>query len=343
MPETVLAGQNGAPAIDAMTGMPLTMEELLRRRGILAHKGVVSPLNQQTTPVVDPSAAASALAANASAPNGTVLQPNGVGTGRLGDEGVPIEASTPLITSPNPSDDPGSDLWPYILGAGGAAAAIYGARKLRNRPGMAATAATMSGERPRVNPNLFREPDIIDAEFSELNRGSNRTLDPLIDPKNVAHAGEIGAGPKRLSGPEPVANDNSVRDEIARRNIPKGQLQDYNTRAPVSTRMENAARQSNNSRFQPPGTDPIRLADNYTDMSETEMGVARQIASRLRTDRKLGETRVPGRRTSGSGVAPAPVYDQGSELAEAVAIVRRLRNSPPVNTQKLLPLIRRLR
>ena len=30
MPQTVLRGPNGGPAIDNMTGMPLTMEEMLR-------------------------------------------------------------------------------------------------------------------------------------------------------------------------------------------------------------------------------------------------------------------------------------------------------------------------
>ncbi len=39
MPEVVLAGPDGKPAVDAQTGMALTMEELLRRRGMIGYSG----------------------------------------------------------------------------------------------------------------------------------------------------------------------------------------------------------------------------------------------------------------------------------------------------------------
>lgn len=334
MPEAVLAGPDGSPAIDAMTGMPLTMEELLRRRGILAHRGVVSPLNQSVaspaapSSVVDPTAGAAQSAMDiVAAEAASGLDPTSVAGA------IPTTNSMP-IAPPAPDD---SSMWPWLAGGAGVAAALYGARKLRGRGGNAAVDA-VAGEGPRVNPNLYRDPTIIDAEYTEIPNeriGSNRPFDKTIDPKGVAHAGSSGAGPKALSGPAPVtdvSNDgNSVRNELARRNI-RGALPDQETRRRPATRMENAARQANNSRVQPPGTDPIRLADSYSDLDDAEMAVARQLASRIRTDR--------GR--PNSNVARAPVYDQGSELAEAVAIVRAQR-AAGTNTAKILPLIRRLR
>lgn len=76
MQETILAGQNGQPAVDQMTGNPLTIEELLRRRGLVAYGGNIrmtplpgyeggaagtSPMQQGGA--VDPAAAAAAASA----------------------------------------------------------------------------------------------------------------------------------------------------------------------------------------------------------------------------------------------------------------------------------------
>lgn len=338
MPEAVLAGQDGSPAIDAMTGMPLTMEELLRRRGILAAKGVVSPLNLGTGLGADTgSSVVDAAIADAAAANGT-LTPNGVGNGTLpGATGSPID-TVAAANAPNGGGSDDESILPYILGPAALLAAALAARKLRKGPNGETIDNFTPDPATKINSSLRREP--VDAEFTEIDPGSNRRLSPLLDGSNVTNAGEIGAGPKRLSGTAPVtntANDNTLSSAVAER-----RLQDYNTRAPVSTRMENAARQANNSRVLPTGTDVITLRDAYSDMSDEEMTLARQIASRNRTDREIGQTRGVGSRRAGSGVPPAPVYDQSSELTEAVKIVRALRANG-VNTQALMPLVRRLR
>lgn len=73
--QTVLAGQDGTtPAIDATTGKPLTMEELLRRRGIVAFGNNVSMMGPTAAQVVASapantgnSASAAALASRAGA------------------------------------------------------------------------------------------------------------------------------------------------------------------------------------------------------------------------------------------------------------------------------------
>lgn len=343
MPEVVLAGPDGAPSIDAATGMPLTMEELLRRRGILGVKGVVSPLNQSPVGTTDASIAQQALAeaSNATTANSSGSAAEiGASPQRTDANGVAIGATpaTPKVVPVSPAPDDGSDgsMWPWAIGGAGLAGA-YAYSKLRRRGGRTPIDADINSV---VSPRFYREPIIEDAQWEEINPGSNRKLDPLLDGRNASHAEQIGAGPKSLAGAAPVtdvANDNTLTSAVATR-----RLQDYNTRAPVSSRVQNAARQSNQSRVQPTGTNPIRLQDGYTDLDESEMGLARQLASRIRTDREIGQTRGVGSRRAGSGIAPAPVYDQGSELAEAVAIVRAAR-ARGVNTHALMPLVRRLR
>lgn len=226
MPEAVLAGENGQPAIDQLTGMPLTMEELLRRRGYVGVAGVPSapePVMLQPVAVNGASAAEQALAdaeaaaqaaqvaggsvptANGSLADGTTTLPSG--------SGVPPPLDTQqTVTS---VDDPNYLPW---LAAGAGAAALYGASKLRRNPvtgieeivqeGSPDAARAMTARRvgPTVNDSLTREP------------GSNRQLSTLVDGKNVARAGEIGAGPKRLSGPAPVTDvSNEAADALADR------------------------------------------------------------------------------------------------------------------------------
>lgn len=347
MPEAVLAGPNGGPAIDAMTGMPLTMEELLRRRGIMSTGGVVSPFAAAPVAHVDPNAANAAINAASAAP--VVSPATDYGAAAQDVSSIPVAPIDANAAAAIPPEDDGFNIWPWLAGGGAAAAAAYAARRFRRNP-TSTEAAAESVDEARRNVHFSREP--IDAEFEEVDRndmrGSNRRLGKNIDGMNVAQAGEIGAGPKALSGTAPVvdtSNDQSLTRAMAT-NRSRTALPDYNTRAPVSTRMQNAARQANNSRTHPTGETPIRLPDTYSDLTETELATARQLASRIRSDRVAGQAaRDRGVRTAGRGAglpAPAPVYDQGSELAEAVALVRRLRTTG-VNTSNILPLVRRIR
>lgn len=354
MPEVVLAGSDGQPAIDAATGLPVTMEELLRRRGILAHKGVVSPLNQGV-----PSAAVDALAANAGATTtpsavaatGADVAANAVSPSVVASS-VPAAIATPAAAATTTTDGiTAGDVAPWlaVLLAGGAGYAAGRFRRGGTTPGDPETPPTSTDPNsPRRNYNMFREPE--DAEFEEIDprrtngSGTHQRLDPLLDGQNVTQADKVGAGPARLSGPEPVANDNAAASLAERRG--RTAVQDFSPNGQPSTRMQNAARQSNNSRTQPSGSNVIALPDQFTDLTPTELAVARQIQSRIRTDRVSGQAaRQRGVRTAGRGAglpAPAPVYDQASELTEAVALVRRLK-AQGVDASKMLPLVRRLR
>lgn len=79
MPQTVLRGPNGGPAVDNATGMQLTMEEMLRRNGIVQMGNNVSMLGPQAAPAgpvaapsVDPTTGQPVAASPASGPGGAV-------------------------------------------------------------------------------------------------------------------------------------------------------------------------------------------------------------------------------------------------------------------------------
>lgn len=350
MPEAVLAGPDGKPAIDAATGMPLTMEELLRRRGILAVKGVVSPLNQGGTPIAtSPAEQALADAANATSTNSdSSTAAIGASPNTLDANGVPIGATpatpTNMPVGSDGSGGDGSNIWPWVAGSAGVAAAAYGARKLGRRGSFT---DRFKPEDYSLN-TVSRDPIVEDAQWEEIGPdriGSNRRLDPLLDGKNASHADQVGAGPKALTGMAPVtdvSHDNSLTSAFAQRSLSDLETRRVGTR----TRLQQGAVQANNARVQAPGNTPIQLTDQFTDISPEEMGLAKQLASRIRTDRVSGAAaRSRGVRTAGRGAglpSPAPVYDTGSELTEAVRLVRQMRTQG-VNTHMLAPLIRRLR
>lgn len=368
MPEAILAGPDGQPAIDAETGQPLTMEEMLRRGGIMAYKGVVSPLNlAQSTQAAATSADAAVNPApidtmvdpSAIAPvEGTALasnSPNGDGTPIIGSGGDPKVAGdgTTTAAAGNPTDevqDADGNWWP-IAAMIAAGATAYGVSKLKRRPGGTGGAAEIVDGTPanlkRVGPTINDSLTLVDPTDV---KGSNRQLSSTIDGANVAKAGEIGAGPKALSGTTPVRDTSvdgtSLTDSVVSR---KRALNDHTVpgKSP-STRLQQGARQANNSRTQPPGTQPIPLDDKFTDLSPEELTVAKELAARNRLDRlqneakptrRIGQTSVYKAKARAKPSRVAPHFDQASELAEAVAIVRRLK-APGTNMGKIIPRMR---
>ena len=180
--QTVLAGQDGkTPAIDATTGQPLTMEEMLRRRGIVAAGNNVSMLGPQAAPQSNAVASpTSAVAAAMAARNGSGAVANPAITAST----TPAKGGDPASTDVPPIDpaqvaqmeqleasgaDEGSISTLEGLGlvAGGTAAA-YGAylawKGMRNGNGTNPAAIDLGG----VSGN--RNPQIIEGEFSEVPR-----------------------------------------------------------------------------------------------------------------------------------------------------------------------------
>lgn len=365
MPEAVLAGPNGQPAIDQITGMPLTMEELLRRRGILSVGGVVSPLN--SVPVASPAQTALADSADATAANSDGSNAAiGASPNTLNELGVPQGATeatpTAMQTAESaPGPDASEDEWlAWLLGAGALGAGAYALSKLRGRKAAAAAPEVpLTGE---VLPSHVRTPvdgPSINNTLTRVdNGGSNQVLNALIDGKNVARAGEIGAGPKALSGPAPVTDlrtegEYNLASAVARqRGIP-----DYYegpSRGPQS-RMEYGARKAAYMREGTSNSDPIMLRDRYTDLSPEERTLASEIAGRLKAERESGRGKLPARigttkvnkqrnklraATRTPAYAPAALNEQ--TLAEAVAIVRKMRTTTP-NLRTVSTAARRVR
>lgn len=369
MPEAILAGPNGGPAIDELTGMPLTMEELLRRRGILAYKGVVSPLNQGQVPATPVNAAdaattalADATAATANNSDGSAIA-IGASPNSVGANGEPIGATpgTPKLTTeavaeaPGPGSDPG-DWLNWLFGSVATGAGLYALSRLGRKDAPTAAEALAEGQAagmraargPTVNPNL----QVVEGKSEVI--GSNRKLDQLIDGKNAAKAGEIGAGPKALSGTAPVT-DTSLQGAVAEQKT-KGRLPDYY--APGSrprTRMETGALQANQSRVQRPGTVPIQLRDRFSDLTDSEYKVGTEVAGRMLSDRKAGVGKLPNRIGStkprnrairNQEIAGGPIRDPRAEsaavLMEALNRVRALKQQG-FDVSRILPRLRIVR
>jgi hypothetical protein len=353
MPEAILAGPDGKPAIDAETGQPITMEEMLRRRGIMAYKGVVSPLNMGQS---SQAAAASAQAAV----NGATVKPvspagdvdpasiaaaevsgpdlDADGDGVVGNGGVPagINGELPAVADAekiSPTDevqDADGNWWPVaaMLAAG---ATMYGISKLNRRPATVGAVGEIVDQTPgglkRVGPTIN----------SDLTR---------VGPEPL----QIGAEQRALPGPvqaAPVSEETSLTNALANR---KNKLPNYHNPVQPSSRQQNAARQANNSRVQPAGTNPIPLDDKFADLLPAEQATAREIANRLRMERmqedkaaktkpRPGNTAVRKTKLRAKPSRVAPHFDNGSELVEAAALVRRLKASG-VDMTKILPRMR---
>jgi hypothetical protein len=338
MPEAVLAGANGQPAVDAVTGLPLTMEELLRRRGILAYKGVASPLNVAAptetvaaTPAnTELAASADATAANSDGSNAAI----GASPDSLDETGTPIGATIATPTLKDPTVEEGSSDWmEWLAGAGLLGAAAYGASKLRRK-----NAAVGAAPEAVVGEVLPSDYTINNSLTRVGDTGSHQTLDALIDSKNVSKAGAIGAGPKALSGPLPVENlegDISLASSVAEQRRLANEYEGP-SRGPQS-RQEYGARKQSYMREGSTNDNVIQMRDRFTDLSPDELTLAKEIAGRLKSIRDTGEGKLPARigttkvakRNAKARKVTSDVrtpMDQGSQtLLEAVKMVRQMK------------------
>lgn len=352
MIETTLLGPNGGPAIDEVTGQPLTMEEMLRRRGIMAHKGVISPLNQGSS---NAGASGSALSAALAGGAGSYGDSSTASTINFRDPYA--DAGTQTANNPYNLDENGNiDGIPGVnkdaldklgdeqlsqlfdpggllatIGVGTAAGiANYLATRRKVPTGATANgtalATTVAGleEEPRVaNYDARGNPtsEIIDGEY--------RVLDDTIDAKNVTAPKQIGAGPKMLPGAAPVTETES---ELGRAIGFQRKLPNYAGNRP-NTRKEIGARQAVQSRVLPPGQGVIHAEPVHQGYTPEEIRLAQQLAQRLKQQRsqgiqnknyKTGRPRNVGRANAGSS---APV-DDNSLLSQALEIIRKAKVNP---------------
>lgn len=179
--ETVLAGnRRGEPAIDLETGKPLTMEELLRRRGMLAVNDVPSYFQpeQASSSGATSSGESSiegALRANSSVNSSqpTTVGTNSVAASKIDPNSVPIDKRQ----LEGMDEASLSSLQDMLIGAGATAAATLVGAYLLKRRGRGTPLQDVSDTVANsIDP---REP--IDAEFYPIdeNKLPNRTSSPL--------------------------------------------------------------------------------------------------------------------------------------------------------------------
>lgn len=253
MAETLLRGVGDEPAVDQLTGMPLTMEELLRRRGIVAYNGNVRP-----SPLDASSAGGGAMdALNSGAP---VLDD----TGALITSGTAptSPSSAPLAPVDNPNapigprgetpaqldamDDNAFNSWVEAAGGWAQLAAVgaatglgwYLAQRRARNGNLSEVASALAAQAPRVGTEAMqgevtyptrapREP--VDGEFSvvealqDRNRGTRR----LTGPRESAPARTGGAlamsgstAPTAITS-APAAQPATPRTTSANDNIPE--------------------------------------------------------------------------------------------------------------------------
>jgi hypothetical protein len=366
MAEAVLQGPSGGPAIDSATGQPLTMEELLRRRGIMAYKGVVSPLNQMTGAATgaDPATAVPTSevgAALAGAP-ATVLT-NGAPVGGMsaapGATLAAVSGESAAAGAANLAGVPGEDEldamsdsqigdlsdWLTGLGLAGGAAAL-GAYLLRrkskgtNLGGVAETVAAANDTTvPKAQPMLAapaRGDGIVDGEFSVVDErriAAPATRDQAVNPRTTSRSG----GPARLNGAAPVTE--TARALNGRRSAPSLELPNYAAPGRPATRQELGARQSVQSRVLPDGKGVITNVDEFgslpENMKEEAMLRTEQIIAERRRGREAqrrGQGVKRGVRNAAGPTAdidPETVLQEVSRALKARGTVNALRRVRP--------------
>lgn len=221
--QTILAGPDGkTPAIDAVTGQPLAMEELLRRRGIVAAGNNVSMLGPNVQPTAQPattdpaSAAAATLAARNGGGGGGAMpavaastMPNASGTSSL--VGAPTDDPTnpaylEELEKSGITEDGISTLEGLGLVVAGTAAAYAAYRAMKGRGNGFNTSSTgsdpLGAARSAVAP--------IDAEFYDIPQerlAGPRTQQVLEQRGRKALPAPVE--PKQLNAPNKRLSDNS--------------------------------------------------------------------------------------------------------------------------------------
>lgn len=324
MAQAVLAGPDGrSPAIDQLTGQPLTMEELLRRRGILAIGGNSRPMPFANDPTGSATTATAAtLAGTKAAPTmkdvaATVANSTDPSVA-AGASPVPgLSKKTLDGMSDEEIDDLATNLAP-IIGAGAVAGlANYLLTRKRGGGGAAAGAADATsataennaaiGQR-QIGSSTAKQADIIDGEFEVVHPN-----------KSLPNQGAM----KQLGAPDVV---DVSKPKAVNRSAIAGALEDNMTRVKPNTRKEIGARQSVQSRTQPPGSGVIQLGDSYDDLTDTEFRQAITLRDQLIADH------VAGRRSKVKGRAGKPTADINPEgvFNEIVRLIREGRNAKAV-------------
>lgn len=350
MPEAVLAGVDPSqPAIDQLTGQPLTIEELLRRRGLLAAQGRYTMFPGSSPTDVGTSAPQSAAAAQIAANNGGAsvgtVAPGGVSTASPG-----VVASTAPTAANNAAQLPvdesvldGMDEGAVTalltgLGLGGAALAAY---LLRRRAKMQPTDAAgqiapdgvaaprqiadgiplVEGE---VLPPVQRAvgDHIVDGEVVQ-----ERT--PITNTKKIAQGATVpdNEGPKALGAPKQV----DLPKEPARvsgRSAVAGVLTDQ--RKP-DRRARARAVQERNRRTQPNDVDVMTGGDAMSDLSTEEKAFARSLVDQLKQNRLAGNAaqrrRMTGKRSTNSSL-PSGTVNDSTLLNNVVRMIRQAKLKP---------------
>lgn len=204
--EAVLAGQNGQPAIDQATGNALTMEELLRRRGMLVSSGLHSiyPMQDQAAAsagagegggsvvgAASGNATAAALAARAGASGGGAAMGGGLD---------PTSTYNPNMQDANGPDGSGVDLPPWLIGAPVAAILAYRAWKARN-----------GGVDPTMEPGAKTQPAF---GADDISNADSKAV--VAKGRPVVNKGEIKGSSatsstlaqRRIEGPRRQIGDN---------------------------------------------------------------------------------------------------------------------------------------
>jgi hypothetical protein len=341
-----LAGPDGQPAVDAATGRNATMEELLRRRGILAVGDVPSAFNH---PV--PSGQGEVI-------NSGIQTGSAVGDALAGaPEPVapvqeaafsPEDASIAEALAAEGADDSLLDdlLTLGLIGAG-TYAAWKALQKLRggkaaNTPSVGNTPPNAGGTTDPIGPNgggprgptvLYPQdmgtnarpglPDAapIDAEFTE------------VEPQRQLGNQKLLASPAANSA---AANQGGAVDGTKTQH--SNQLHDFSPPegSRPATRVELGARQAVQSRTLPSNDNPVFGVDDLSDLTDSEVRQAQTMTDQVLAERIRGrqakfENRNHVGTTRHAGAPTAPLPDKpetgghSGVFHEMVARIRKLK------------------
>jgi hypothetical protein len=322
MQETVLRGQGAEPAVDQLTGAPLTIEELLRRRGLVSYGGnirltpldgvtgaanssggVAAPTTDSSVASVDPLAGSpSVVGASPVSAAGEALDIGSAGNAAAGgaatgDVVVTPEQSAAFEQLDNQTGGNGESYIDELIGlglAGGALLLAY--RAWKNRRGAAGvvppadqTARMTTPLTPTSPGGAALDTPIIDGEFTEVRQPAQVTAEPqraLPAPRAALPAPNAGA----IAADDPAAAARSATGAVSRA------LGDRYT----GGRRDRAQRRvTRSTRVEPNDIGPIPLG---RDVPEQTLREATAIADEL-----IARRRPQGSHRGRAGAPTAPV------------------------------------
>lgn len=331
MPETVLAGVDPhQPAIDQLTGQPLTIEELLRRRGLLATGGryTMFPGDSSTLPSspTDQSAVAAQIATNNGA---TPAASAGAGAGAVSS----VAASAPNATNqalpvPDETLDGMSegDVTGLLvgLGLGGAALAAYLMRRRAKLNG-----AAVADDIPLVEGEVIEDGKTVtgDKVVNGKVQQQNKVI-PASQTKQIAQGADVpnNAGVQALGAPK------EVDVPPPQKGLPKPTIAGVLTDQRKPDRRARArAIIDRSSRTQPNDMGVVTAKDAMTDLTPEERALANTLVQQLKQNRRAGNAvdirRKQGKRNLRSTLPTGTVREE-TLLNNVVAAIRKARMSP---------------